>query len=73
MNTEKISGISSNPLVTHQIIGNSSETVTVDNLLTYLYGANSDFPYQLILKSDIGLPLYRERNFKYYPDAFFNS
>lgn len=62
---EKVSLISGTALTTHQVIGNSADTVTVDNLLTYLYGANSDFPYQLILKSDLGLPLYRERNFKF--------
>lgn len=65
VNQEKISLVSGNSLATHQVIGNSADTVTVENLLTYLYGSNSDFPYQLILKSDLALPLYRERNFKF--------
>jgi hypothetical protein len=62
---EKGGTAQSNPLIMHQIIGNSAETVTVENLLTYLYGSNPDFPYQLVLKSDLQLPLYRERNFKF--------
>jgi len=62
---EKIALVSGNTLTTHQVIGNSADTVTVENLLTYLYGTNYDFPYQLILKSDLSLPLYRERNFKF--------
>jgi len=54
-----------NPLANHQFIGNSAETITVDNLLTFLYGPKPDFQYQLVLKSDLALPLYRERNFKF--------
>jgi hypothetical protein len=49
----------------HQAIGNSSETVTVEDLVTYLYGPAPDFHYNLVLKSDLELPLYRERNFKF--------
>ena len=53
------------PISTYQNIGNSTETMTVENLLGFLYGPNPDFPYQLVLKSDLQLPLYRERNFKF--------
>jgi hypothetical protein len=56
--------VPSNPLLLHQIIGNYTETITVDNLVTYLYGPNPDFQYNLVLKSELELPLYRERNFK---------
>jgi hypothetical protein len=52
------------PLIT-QIIGNSSDVINSDNLLTYLYGANREFQYQLVLKQELSLPLYRERNFKF--------
>lgn len=62
---DKVSMIPSNPLLMHQIIGNSTETVTVENLITYLYGSNPDFQYNLVLKTDLQLPLYRERNFKF--------
>jgi len=63
--TEKLPPVANNPLYIHQIIGNSTDTVTTDNLLTYLYGPNPDFQYHLILKSELPLPLYRERNFKF--------
>jgi len=33
--------------------------------MTYLYGPNPDFQYHIILKSELSLPLYRERNFKF--------
>jgi len=62
---EKVTPAPSNPLYFHQIIGNSTDTVTTENLLTYLYGPNPDFQYHLILKSELPLPLYRERNFKF--------
>lgn len=55
----------SNPLITHQIIGNSTESVTTEHLISYLFGANTDFQYQLVLKSELPLPLYRERNFRF--------
>jgi hypothetical protein len=61
---DKMAVVPNNPLIIHQIIGNSTETVTVENLLTYLYGSNPDFQFNLVLKSDLQLPLYRERNFK---------
>jgi len=47
------------------LIGNSTDSVNTDNLLTYLYGPNPDFQYQLVLKQELSLPLYRERNFKF--------
>jgi len=56
---------SNNPLYIHQIIGNSTDTVTTENLMTYLYGPTPDFQYHIILKSELALPLYRERNFKF--------
>lgn len=48
----------------HQFMGSNTETVSVEDLVTFLYGPNPDFQYQIILKSDLPLPLYRERNFK---------
>jgi len=64
-NPERTLPIATNPLVNHQAVGNSTENVTVEHLTTYLYGTNPDFQYQLVLKSDLPLPLYRERNFKF--------
>jgi len=56
---------SHHPISTYQNIGNSSETMTVESLISFLYGPNPDFGYQLVLKHDLPLPLYRERNFKF--------
>jgi hypothetical protein len=55
----------SHPITAYQNMGNSTETMTVENLMSFLYGPNPDFNYQLVLKSDLQLPLYRERNFKF--------
>ena len=55
----------SNMMAHHQIIGNSTESITADDLITYLYGPTTDFQYFLVFKNDLTLPLYRERNFKY--------
>jgi len=57
--------VSHHPLTTYQNMGNSTETMTVENLLSFLYGPNPDFTHQFVLKSDLQLPLYRERNFKF--------
>jgi len=55
-----------NPLlINHHLNLNSNETATTDNLLNMLYGKNQNFNYQLIIKSNLSLPLYRERNFKF--------
>jgi len=54
-----------NPSLFTQIIGNTGDTINTDGLLTYLYGPNPDFKYQLVLKQELSLPLYRERNFKF--------
>lgn len=62
--TETSSG-SGNPMLIHQIIGNSSETGSMESLMTYLYGPRPEFNYFLVLKNEFPLPLYRERNFKY--------
>lgn len=35
-----------------------------DSFIRQLYGADTTFPYQLILRQDLQLPLTRERNFK---------
>lgn len=64
-NAQEKVAVPANPLVMHQIIGNSTESVTVDNLMTYLYGPNPEFQYNIVLKSELSLPLYRERNFKF--------
>jgi len=55
---------SHHPISAYQNIGNSTETMTVESLISFLYGSNPDFGYQLVLKNDLPLPLYRERNFK---------
>lgn len=44
---------------------NSNEAATTETLISYLYGQNTDFTHQLVLKTNIPLPLYRERNFKF--------
>jgi len=44
---------------------NSNEAATTETLINYLYGQNTDFTHQLVLKTNIPLPLYRERNFKF--------
>lgn len=64
-NTEKPAPIQSTSIISHQVIGNSNDTVTSENLLTYLYGPKTDFKYQIVLQSEFQLPLYRERNFKF--------
>ena len=56
--------ISGGNMAPHQFMGSNTETVSVEDLVTFLYGPNPDFQYQIILKSDLPLPLYRERNFK---------
>jgi len=56
---------SHHPISAYQNIGNSTETMTVESLISFLYGSNPDFGYQLVLKNDLPLPLYRERNFKF--------
>lgn len=56
--------IASGNVAPHQFMGSNTETVSVEDLVTFLYGPNPDFQYQIILKSDLPLPLYRERNFK---------
>jgi len=57
--------ISGGNMAPHQFMGSNTETVSVEDLVTFLYGPNPDFQYQIILKSDLPLPLYRERNFKF--------
>jgi len=63
--TETVAPVSNSLLMTHQFIANSGETATTETLLNFLYGTNQDFHYQLVLKNDLSLPLYRERNFKF--------
>jgi len=62
--TEKGSAAST-AVVMHQALTNSSDTVGVETLLAYLYGPKPEFKYSIVLKNDLPLPLYRERNFKY--------
>jgi len=62
---EKMASGSSSSLASHQFVGSNTETVSVEDLMTFLYGHTPDFQYQIILKSDLQLPLYRERNFKF--------
>jgi len=57
--------ISGGNIAPHQFMGSNTETVSVEDLVTFLYGPSPDFQYQIILKSDLPLPLYRERNFKF--------
>jgi len=63
--TEKGSSVSSTAVVMHQSMANSTDTVGVETLLGYLYGPKPEFKYNLVLKHDLPLPLYRERNFKF--------
>ena len=62
--TEK-SSTGGTAVVMHQALTNSSDTVGVETLMAYLYGPKPDFKYSIVLKNDLPLPLYRERNFKY--------
>jgi len=61
---EKGTTTPNNPIILHQNLANSTETVNVETLISYLYGPKPDFQYHLVLKNDLPLPLYRERNFK---------
>jgi len=54
-----------NPLLINHMNLNSNEAATSDNLLNILYGQNQRFSYQLVIKNNLSLPLYRERNFKF--------
>eukprot|EP00331_Platyophrya_macrostoma_P014201 CAMPEP_0176434226 /NCGR_PEP_ID=MMETSP0127-20121128/16543_1 /TAXON_ID=938130 /ORGANISM="Platyophrya macrostoma, Strain WH" /LENGTH=326 /DNA_ID=CAMNT_0017816907 /DNA_START=1 /DNA_END=981 /DNA_ORIENTATION=+ len=56
---------SANPNMIPKMIGSTSDTINTDSLLTYLYGPNTDFQYNLVLKQELSLPLYRERNFRF--------
>jgi len=42
----------------------SREIASSESLLSSLYGPTAEFQYQLVFKSELPLPLYRERNFK---------
>jgi hypothetical protein len=35
-------------------------------LLSYFTGGRTEFPYELVLSSDIPAPVFRERNLRYY-------
>jgi len=63
--TDKGSSGSGTAVVMHQSMANSTDTVGVETLLGYLYGPKPEFKYNLVLKHDLPLPLYRERNFKF--------
>jgi len=62
---DKPSTLNVSPIMMSQFTSNASEVATTEVLLSYLYGPNYDFSYQLVLKNNIQLPLYRERNFKF--------
>jgi len=54
------------PLLLQQNLNDSArETASTESLISFLYGSQKDFQYQLIFKNEIPLPLYRERNFKF--------
>jgi len=63
-NTNDKSGVLSTTTMMN-INMNSNEAATTETLINYLYGQNTDFTHQLVLKTNIPLPLYRERNFKF--------
>jgi len=50
-------------IVPQPVIYNSNISITPDMLVNNLYNNNTDFEYNLILKADLSLPLYRGRNF----------
>jgi hypothetical protein len=56
---------SSNPFLAQHGVCNTNDTATADSLTSFLYGANTEFKYQLVLQNELSLPLYRERNFKF--------
>jgi len=65
-NTENVGFIKSKAAqLTQQYTDTSREIASSESLLSSLYGPNHNFQYQLVFKSELPLPLYRERNFKF--------
>jgi len=66
-NTEESAGFikSKAAQLAQQFTDNSREIASSESLLSSLYGPSATFQYQLVFKSELPLPLYRERNFKF--------
>jgi len=61
---EKLPKIEQHTMMPH--MGESSrEVANSETLLNVLYGQKQDFQHQLVFKTELPLPLYRERNFKF--------
>jgi len=56
-------GATSSQILPQTVVYNSNISSTPDMLVNYLYNNTQDFEYNLILKADLSLPLYRGRNF----------
>jgi len=50
--------------ISQQPLNCSSEAITSEDLLSFIYGDKTNFEYQIVLDGDFSLPLYRERNFE---------
>lgn len=64
--TEKTPSITEQqPSVGPQLTEGFREIPNSDTLIRALYGPKQDFKYQIVLKNELPVPLYRERNFKF--------
>lgn len=57
------SGATNTQITPQSTVYNPNISTTPDMLISYLYNNQTDFEYNLILKEDLKLPLYRGRNF----------
>jgi len=64
-NTEKGGVLTKAAQLNQHQADTSREIASSESLLSSLYGPNVNFQYQLVFKSELPLPLYRERNFKF--------
>lgn len=64
-NTEKGGVLTKAAQLSQHQAETSREIASSESLLSSLYGPNINFQYQLVFKSELPLPLYRERNFKF--------
>lgn len=52
-------------LLVPQNITAGGDTLSVDDMIMFLYGKTIDFKYKFVLNSHLEFPLYRERNFSF--------
>jgi hypothetical protein len=51
--------------ISQQPLNSSSESITSEDLMSFIHGDKTNFEYQIVLDGDFSLPLYRERNFEF--------